>query len=166
MCSELTPRARIPDTRIPQLMQPCTHTYFYNEEGQRWLYLPSPCCIFSTRASFSRAARPFPPGPFLRVESYWRVQNVGQFLLPFIIAAPSLSNPLNSFSQYSTIVFFLQNHSSLSVSLTFAQGAVLITWIAGITLSLDTQLNCVSPDKLLIHCCIALQQFCAEKTRR
>ena len=25
MCSELTPRARIPDTRIPQLMQPCLH---------------------------------------------------------------------------------------------------------------------------------------------
>ena len=25
MCSELTPRARILDTRIPQLMQPCTH---------------------------------------------------------------------------------------------------------------------------------------------
>ena len=24
MCSELTPRARIPDTRIPQLMQPCS----------------------------------------------------------------------------------------------------------------------------------------------
>ena len=24
MCSELTQRARIPDTRIPQLMQPCT----------------------------------------------------------------------------------------------------------------------------------------------
>ena len=23
MCSELTPRARIPDNRIPQLMQPC-----------------------------------------------------------------------------------------------------------------------------------------------
>ena len=23
MCSELTPRARIPDTRIPQRMQPC-----------------------------------------------------------------------------------------------------------------------------------------------
>ena len=23
MCSELTPRARIPDTRLPQLMQPC-----------------------------------------------------------------------------------------------------------------------------------------------
>ena len=23
MCSELTPHARIPDTRIPQLMQPC-----------------------------------------------------------------------------------------------------------------------------------------------
>ena len=25
MCSELTPRAHIPDTRIPQLMQPCLH---------------------------------------------------------------------------------------------------------------------------------------------
>ena len=25
MCSELTPRARIPDTRIPQLMQPCVY---------------------------------------------------------------------------------------------------------------------------------------------
>ena len=25
MCSELTPRARIPDTRIPQLMQPCSN---------------------------------------------------------------------------------------------------------------------------------------------
>ena len=24
MCSELTPRAPIPDTRIPQFMQPCT----------------------------------------------------------------------------------------------------------------------------------------------
>ena len=95
-----------------------------------------------------------------------KVQNVRQFLLPFIIAAPSLSNPFNSFSHYSTIVFFLQNHSSRSVSLTFAQGAVLITWIAGITLSLDTQLNCVSPDKLLSHCCIALKHSCVEKTRR
>ena len=27
MCSELTPRARIPDTRIPQLMQPCADDY-------------------------------------------------------------------------------------------------------------------------------------------
>ena len=25
MCSELTPRAPIPDTRIPQLMQPCAY---------------------------------------------------------------------------------------------------------------------------------------------
>ena len=25
MCSELTPRARIPDIRIPQLMQPCVN---------------------------------------------------------------------------------------------------------------------------------------------
>ena len=24
MCSELTPRAHVPDNRIPQLMQPCT----------------------------------------------------------------------------------------------------------------------------------------------
>jgi hypothetical protein len=31
MCSELTPHARIPDTRIPQLMQPCTHFWsFFN----------------------------------------------------------------------------------------------------------------------------------------
>ena len=30
MCSELTPRARIPDTRIPQLMQPCLlNTMFF-----------------------------------------------------------------------------------------------------------------------------------------
>ena len=28
MCSELTPRARIPDTRIPQLMQPCFRIVF------------------------------------------------------------------------------------------------------------------------------------------
>ena len=27
MCSELTPRAPIPDTRIPQLMQPCLHGF-------------------------------------------------------------------------------------------------------------------------------------------
>ena len=27
MCSELTPHARIPDTRIPQLMQPCPHPH-------------------------------------------------------------------------------------------------------------------------------------------
>ena len=30
MCSELTPRARIPDTRIPQLMQPCLGTMRLN----------------------------------------------------------------------------------------------------------------------------------------
>ena len=29
MCSELTPRACIPDTRIPQLMQPCPKYIFY-----------------------------------------------------------------------------------------------------------------------------------------
>ena len=29
MCSELTPRARIPDTRIPQLMQPCTQIFWW-----------------------------------------------------------------------------------------------------------------------------------------
>ena len=34
MCSELTPRARIPDTRIPQLMQPCSTVF-----GRLWLYL-------------------------------------------------------------------------------------------------------------------------------
>ena len=28
MCSELTPRAPIPDTRIPQLMQPCLVEYW------------------------------------------------------------------------------------------------------------------------------------------
>ena len=28
MCSELTPRARIPDTRIPQLMQPWCYLYY------------------------------------------------------------------------------------------------------------------------------------------
>ena len=28
MCSELTLRARIPDTRIPQVMQPCRQTGF------------------------------------------------------------------------------------------------------------------------------------------
>ena len=27
MCSELAPRAHIPDTRIPQLMQPWSHTF-------------------------------------------------------------------------------------------------------------------------------------------
>ena len=27
MCSELTPRARIPDTRIPQFMQPCIYMF-------------------------------------------------------------------------------------------------------------------------------------------
>ena len=34
MCSELTPCARIPDTRIPQFMQPCQMDEFAN-----WLYL-------------------------------------------------------------------------------------------------------------------------------
>ena len=29
MCSELTPRAHIPDTRIPQLMQPCERSIFH-----------------------------------------------------------------------------------------------------------------------------------------
>ena len=32
MCSKLTPRARIPDTRIPQLMQPCNGVILVNME--------------------------------------------------------------------------------------------------------------------------------------
>ena len=31
MCSKLTPRARIPDTRIPQLMQPCFTSANYEQ---------------------------------------------------------------------------------------------------------------------------------------
>ena len=41
----------------------------------------------------------------------------GQFLLPFIIVAPSLSNPLNSFSHHSTIVFF-SSESLLTLCIT------------------------------------------------
>ena len=56
MCSKRTPRARIPDTRIPQLMQPCSPhlvicTYFAENtlkgwDRLRWLYYPSiiECC--------------------------------------------------------------------------------------------------------------------------
>ena len=40
MCSELTPRAHIPDTRIPQLMQPCCHI----------LLTESPCITASVTA--------------------------------------------------------------------------------------------------------------------
>ena len=36
MCSELTPRARIPDTRIPQLMQPCLQEYIVNNHD--WFF--------------------------------------------------------------------------------------------------------------------------------
>ena len=35
MCSELTPRAPIPDTRIPQLMQPCAEYEKYAEYANR-----------------------------------------------------------------------------------------------------------------------------------
>ena len=38
MCSELTPRAPIPDTRIPQLMQPCSLTPVV-ETWLMWLWL-------------------------------------------------------------------------------------------------------------------------------
>ena len=31
MCSELTPRARIPDSRIPQFMQPWSMELFFQE---------------------------------------------------------------------------------------------------------------------------------------
>ena len=33
MCSELTPRGRIPDTRIPQLMQPCHYHHHPHHHG-------------------------------------------------------------------------------------------------------------------------------------
>ena len=39
MCSELTPRAHIPDTRIPQLMQPCIVTGVYYKAKE--MVLPS-----------------------------------------------------------------------------------------------------------------------------
>ena len=43
MCSELTPRAHIPDTRIPQLMQPClTKALILSIELSDTLYLNEP----------------------------------------------------------------------------------------------------------------------------
>ena len=45
MCSELTPRAPIPDTRIPQLMQPCSNLvikptiYSYSDYEAKELHL-------------------------------------------------------------------------------------------------------------------------------
>ena len=42
MCSELTPRAHIPDTRIPQLMQPCLKFELgVTCEGKSTLYGPT-----------------------------------------------------------------------------------------------------------------------------
>ena len=67
MCSELTPRARIPDTRIPQLMQPClqmlgaknlerklndgTHLLF---AAERLLFLPRQIEFGNTRFKTTR----------------------------------------------------------------------------------------------------------------
>ena len=47
MCSELTPRAHIPDTTIPQLMQPCTW-----EGWQSFLFLFH---RYTLEGSFGRA---------------------------------------------------------------------------------------------------------------
>ena len=44
MCSELTPRARIPDTRIPQLMQPCNDRNNTDDDGDDDDECPPPCC--------------------------------------------------------------------------------------------------------------------------
>ena len=45
MCSELTPRAPIPDTRIPQLMQPCNHhTYWKSLCSNLW---KGTVCLFT-----------------------------------------------------------------------------------------------------------------------
>ena len=53
MCSELTPHARIPDTRIPQLMQPCLyctlHKYCTTIKGNLHLCklgTAQTCCLF------------------------------------------------------------------------------------------------------------------------
>ena len=40
MCSELTPRARIPDTRIPQLMQPWQAMDYINSKVPCIKFLP------------------------------------------------------------------------------------------------------------------------------
>ena len=40
MCSELTPRARIPDTRIPQLMQPCLQVTIFCFNTQQCKVFP------------------------------------------------------------------------------------------------------------------------------
>ena len=57
MCSELTPRARIPDTRIPQFMQPwswpflCNCMYFdvvvYTQAAHRQVDIAHNVCVMS-----------------------------------------------------------------------------------------------------------------------
>ena len=41
MCSQLTPRAHIPDTRIPQLMQPWMYIYSLTRDGDVFLVFKS-----------------------------------------------------------------------------------------------------------------------------
>ena len=45
MCSELTPRARIPDIRIPQLMQPCPEQTLLTQLGLRTYTIQLDTCI-------------------------------------------------------------------------------------------------------------------------
>ena len=77
MCSELTPRAPIPDTRIPQLMQPCllqTIDFVRMVAEQRcnyrllsWFFLDPPgmqclfnrCCFRLLTSSSSTLPRPY-----------------------------------------------------------------------------------------------------------
>ena len=45
MCSELTPRARILDTRIPQLIQPCSILTLFPPKGAFYFFVKNRCFI-------------------------------------------------------------------------------------------------------------------------
>ena len=67
MCSEFTPRAPIPDTRIPQLMQPCRQedpNVYSDTEAM-------PCLCFIVSCMW-----PSDSIPHISINPYWKLYNI------------------------------------------------------------------------------------------
>ena len=107
MCSELTPRARIPDTRIPQLMQPCLrnrrhskrkYTLFFDTNGHTSGRVISAFCLFYLSTFFHKVSRLYQYSRNLILLCLWTPSRSLVWRSPFLkicLSLPGIPRPLS-----------------------------------------------------------------------
>ena len=118
MCSELTPRARIPDTRIPQLMQPCSASdfllmYLYSLSTDNISGGGGALCLRSFQARFPHPNLP----PLFPIFHTGKKNFANKIKLCKLFPTPTSHHYFQYFTQAKT--FQINHHQSSNIKVSY-----------------------------------------------